>query len=46
MAGTRAGRLVGPLQTLEAEDLVCAEGVWLEAGPNPLCLGMVKSNLG
>ena len=34
-----------PLQTLDAENLACAEAVWLEAGPNPLCLGMVKSIL-
>ena len=36
----------GALQTLEAQNLVRAESVWLELGPHPLCLGMIKATLG
>lgn len=34
--------LWGALETLEAENLVRAESVWLEAGPQLLYLGMIK----
>ena len=34
------------LQQSEAEHLCNAESVWLEVGPHPICLGMVKATLG
>lgn len=36
----------GALKESEAEGLTPAESVWLEVGPHPLCLSMVKATLG
>ena len=37
---------VGGLRQAEAEKVASAEYTWIELGPHPICLGMVKSTLG
>ena len=34
------------LQACRMEGLIRADSIWLEVGPHPLCLGMVKASLG
>ena len=36
----------GALQQSEAEGLSDSQSIWLEIGPHPICLGMIKSTLG